>query len=200
VMLCGYALGALLERDDWRKVLFAVGAFVTAAFIFLRFFHLYGNSDPSLFGVAAGPWSHQPTAALTIVSFLDTLKFPPSLQFLLMTLGPSFIALAWLGTINAKRRLARFMAVFGRVSLFYYVLHLYVIRTAAVYTALLFKQKAAWLLYGGFMMNVPPAGYGHGLPFIYAMSLAVVLFMYPLCRAFMQIKQNHADWEWLRYF
>jgi hypothetical protein len=133
------------------------------------------------------------------VSFFDTLKYPPSLQFLLMTLGPALMALAWLGTVNPQHRLARIVTVFGRVPLFFYLVHIYVIRTLAVYTALICKQKAAWLLHGGFMLNVPPPGYGHGLPFIYAMWIAVVLLMYPLCKVFLKIKQEHPDWAWLRY-
>jgi uncharacterized membrane protein len=199
VMAIGYALGALLCKSDWRKVVFRIGAVATAAFFLLRFLRLYGNSYQSLFGVAAGPWKVQPTVTLTIVSFFDTLKYPPSLQFLLMTLGPSLMALAWLGRINTRQSLATFVTVFGRVPLFYYVVHIYVIRTLAVYTALIFKQKAAWLLYGGIMVRVPPQGYGHGLPFIYGMWFGVVLLMYPLCKGFMKFKEQHTDWGWLRY-
>jgi uncharacterized membrane protein len=199
VMAIGYGIGALLCRRDWRRIVLGIGAGATAAFFFLRFFDLYGNSSQSLFGVAAGPWKVQPTVTLTIVSFFDTLKYPPSLQFLLMTLGPSLMALAWLGKINTRHSLARMVAVFGRAPLFYYLIHLFVIRTLAVYTALIFKQKAAWLLYGGFMVQLPPQGYGHSLRFIYGMWFGVVLFMYPFCKGFMKFKQQHADWLWLRY-
>jgi uncharacterized membrane protein len=199
VMAVGYSLGVLLQRKDWEKIILSIGALLTASFIFLRYFHLYGNSHRSLAGVAAGQWKIRPTLTLTIVSFFDTLKYPPSLQFLLMTLGPALMVLAWLGTVNSQHRLARIVAVFGRVPLFFYLVHIYVIRTLAVYTALIYRQKAAWLLHGGFMLNVPPPGYGHGLPFIYAMWLAVVLSMYPLCKVFLKIKQDHPDWAWLRY-
>jgi len=199
VMAVGYSLGVLLQRKDWEKIIFSIGALLTASFIFLRYFHLYGNSQGSLAGVAAGQWKIGPTLTLTIVSFFDTLKYPPSLQFLLMTLGPALMVLAWLGTVNPQHRLGRIVAVFGRVPLFFYLVHIYVIRTLAVYTALICKQKAAWLLHGGFMLNVPPPGYGHGLPFIYAMWIAVVLLMYPLCKVFLKIKQDHPEWAWLRY-
>lgn len=200
VMAVGYSLGVLLQRKDWRRLVFGVGAVLTAAFFFLRYFHLYGNSHHILNGVAAGRRRVQPTLTLTIVSFFDTLKYPPSLQFLLMTLGPALMALAWLGGVDPRNWLARFFAVFGRVPLFYYLVHIYLIHTLAVYTALICKQKCAWLLYGGFIMNAPPVGYGHGLVFIYAMWIGVVLFMYPLCHGFMQIKQDHPDWLLLRYF
>lgn len=199
VMALGYVLGLALSKDDWRKPVFRVGAALAVAFLILRFFHLYGNSDPAISGVAAGSWAIQPTLALTIVSFFDTLKYPPSLQFLLITLGPALMALAWLGKVSTGNWMARALAVFGRVPLFFYVIHLYVIHTLAVYTALIYKQKAAWLLYGATMMIRPPEGYGHGLPFIYAMSLAVVIFLYFPCRWFMRLKERHKDWWWLRY-
>ncbi|MGH9712052.1 MAG: DUF1624 domain-containing protein [Candidatus Acidiferrales bacterium] len=199
VMALGYVLGSLFQQRDWTKIVFRLGAASTALFLLLRVFNLYGNSSQNLFGVAAGPWQVQPTLALTIASFFNCLKYPASLQFLLMTLGPSLMALAWLSTIHAESPLTKLVAVFGRVPLFYYVLHLFVIRTLAVYIALIFKQKAAWLLHGGFMVQEPPPGYGHSLLFIYAMWFAAVLFMYPLCLGFMKLKQHHADWWWLRY-
>jgi uncharacterized membrane protein len=199
VMVIGYCLGAVMQRRDWRKIVFAIGVVAVSAFFLLRFFHLYGNSDQALAGVAAGPWQLQPTLTLTIVSFFDTLKYPASLQFLLMTLGPSFMALAWLSKLNTKHWIAKFVTVFGRVPLFFYVVHIYVIHILAIYTALLFKQKAAWLLYGAFMLRRPPNGYGHNLPFIYGMWIAVVLLMYPLCWLFLRLKQRHADCWWTPY-
>jgi uncharacterized membrane protein len=202
VMAVGYALGALLRRRHRRKLIFGIGAVLTIAFLFLRIFHMYGNSQLSLQpggGDAVGPWRVQATLTLTLVSFFDTLKFPPSLQFLLMTLGPSLMALAWFEKVNTERGLAKVLVVFGRVPLFYYVLQLYVIHTLAVYVGLICGQKVAWLLYGGFMFHLPPAGYGHSLPFIYAMWLAVVLLLYPLCKWFAEFKRQHTDTWWLRY-
>lgn len=199
VMALGFVLGAALMRNDRRKHCVWAGLMMLAAFVALRFFNAYGNSDVNLFGVAAGPWSVQRTAALTVSSFLNTLKYPASLQFLLMTLGPILIALAWLGTVSGEGRLAKFVAVFGRVPLFFYVAHIFLIRTLAVYVAMLFKQKVAWLLYGGFMLNEPPAGYGHGLPFIYGMWALAVLVMYPFCLVFMRFKRTHPEWAFLRY-
>lgn len=196
VMAVGYALGALLLRKQWRKQVFGVGVALTIAFLFLRIFHLYGNGQSSL---AAGPWRMQATLTLTIVSFFDTLKYPPSLQFLLMTLGPSLMALVWFNKINTERGLAKILTIFGRVPLFFYVLHIYLIHTLAVYVGLVCGQKVAWLLYGGPMLQSQPDGYGHGLLFIYAMWLAVVLLMYPLCKWFAEFKQQHPDRRWLSY-
>jgi uncharacterized membrane protein len=202
VMAIGYALGAILFAGNWRKQIFCMGFVLTIAFLFLRIFHLYGNSQSILHpwaADAAGPWRVQATLTLTVVSFFDTLKYPPSLQFLLMTLGPALMALVWFDRVNAERGLAKVLVVFGRVPLFYYVLQLYAIRTLAVWVGLMCGQKVAWMLYGGFFLHSPPAGYGHGLPFIYAMWLTVVLLLYPPCKWFMNLKQQHADWWWLRY-
>ena len=202
VMAVGYAMGAMLLRQNRRKLLFLTGATLTIAFFILRTFHLYGNSAPGLQAVmadSAGPWSMQPSLILTVVSFFNTQKFPPSLQFLLMTLGPSLMALAWFDRIKSRRGPAGVLLVFGRVPLFYYVLHLFFIHTLAVWVALATHQPAAWLLYGGFMFNPIPPGYGHGLPFIYAMWLITVFLLYFPCKWFMNLKQQHPASRWLSY-
>jgi len=202
VMAVGYALGPLLRRKDGRKLIFGIGAALTITFLLLRVFHLYGNSQAELQPLcsdAAGPWRVQATLTLTIISFFDTLKYPASLQFLLMTLGPCLMVLAWFGKVDAERGLSKVLAVFGRVPLFFYVLHIYVIHTLAVMVGLICRQKVAWLLYGGSMLHLPPSGYGHGLPFIYATWVAVLLLLYPLCKLFAEFKQQHPDRRWLRY-
>ncbi len=91
VTAVGYAMGYLLSRKNWRTRVFAIGTALTITFAVLRAFHWYGNSDAHLFGVAAGPWAIQATLPLTVASFFDTLKYPASLQFLLMTMGPALM-------------------------------------------------------------------------------------------------------------
>ncbi|MGA8150255.1 MAG: heparan-alpha-glucosaminide N-acetyltransferase domain-containing protein [Terriglobales bacterium] len=203
VMATGYALGAMLQRQDRRKLLFLIGATLSLAFFSLRIFNLYGNGAREVQAVltdSSGPWSIQPTWALTLVSFFNTQKFPPSLQFLLMTLGPSLMALAWFDGVKTRRGIAGVLLVFGRVPLFYYVLHLFFIHTLAVWVALVMHQPAAWLLYGGFMLSpfIPP-GYGHGLLFTYAMWLITVVLLYFPCKLFMNFKQQHPGSWWLSY-
>jgi uncharacterized membrane protein len=199
VMAAGYALGPLIQPHFKRGSIFVIGATATLIFLIFRGFHLYGNSHRHIFGPGAGRWRVEPTLTLTIVSFFDTLKYPASFQFLLMTLGPALIALACLACVKPEKWPARAVRIYGQVPLFYYIVHIYVIRTLAVYTALICKQKVAWLLYGGFMLQPIPKGYGHSLPFIYVMWFAVVLCMYPLCKWYMGIKQTHPTWWWLRY-
>ncbi len=202
VMAAGYALGALLTRGNWRKSVFTLGLLLTVSFLVLRIFHLYGNGHRVLqpwAGDAAGSWRIEPTLVMTVVSFFNTMKFPPSLQFLLMTLGPCLMLLAWLDTLDAQRGLARFLRVFGRVPLFYYVLHLFLIHSLAVWVGFILHQPVNWLMHGAFMMQLPPPSYGHGLGFIYAIWALAVILLYIPCRVFMEFKRQHENWWWLRY-
>ena len=201
VMAVGYALGSLLRREHWTKIVCAIGAGITFAFVLLRVFHLYGNGPADLAWLSSsiGPWKIQSTLTLTIIAFFDTLKYPPSLQFLLMTLGPTLIGLALLDKVNIERAWARILLVFGRVPLFFYVLHVYIIHILAVLTAMAFHQHYHWLLHGASSLRFPPHQYGHDLPFIYAMWIAVVTMLYFPCKWFWNIKQDHRDCWWMRY-
>jgi uncharacterized membrane protein len=202
VMAAGYALGALLVRPDRKKLLLILGASLTVAFLALRVFDHYGNGVAGQsFGVplAAGPWSKQPTLSMTLIAFLDTLKYPPSLDYLLMTLGPALLVLGWFDSLNPDSRIAKVLLVYGRVPMFYYVLHIYLIHVMAIAVAGLFHQPAAWLWQGAIFAAQRPEGYGHGLPFIYLMWFLAVAALYLPCRWFMKFKQRHRDWGWLSY-
>ena len=121
VMAAGFAFGKLLVRPDRRKWILTLGISATALFFLLRGLNLYGNGYAGLpFGYprSAGSWSVQPTVSLTVISFFNTLKYPPSLHYLLMTLGPSLIALGLLDRVKAAGGLSRILLVFGRVPLF----------------------------------------------------------------------------------
>ena len=202
VMAAGFAFGSLLLRLDRRKWILTLGISATALFFVLRVFNAYGNgiAGPLPFGFqhSTGPWSVQPTLTLTVVSFFNTLKYPPSLDYLLMTLGPSLILLGLLDKARAERGLGRIFQVFGRVPLFYYVLHLYLIHILAILVALAFRQP---ILHGSVIADfaTKPAGYGHGLPFIYAMWILAVAIFYLPCRWFMEFRSKHRDWTWLSY-
>lgn len=202
VMAAGYALGALFLRADRRKWLLLTGGALTLAFFVLRGINHYGNGAAGLpFGIplGAGPWSVQPSLTLTVISFLNTLKYPPSLDYLLMTLGPALMLLAWFEGVNPEGRIARALLVFGRVPMFYYILHIYLIHIIAIAVAWMFHQPAAWLWHGAFFFSQTPAGYGHDLPFIYAMWTTAIAILYLPCRWFMNFKRRHRDWGWLSY-
>jgi len=201
VMAAGFAFGSLLLRSDRRKWILTLGFCATTLFFVLRVLNSYGNGVAGLpFGYprSAGPWNVQPTLSLTVISFFNTLKYPPSLDYLLMTLGPSLILLGLLDKAKAERGVSRVLLVFGRVPMFYYVLHLYVIHVLAILVALAFRQP---VLHGSVIADfaTKPAGYGHGLPFIYAMWMLAVAILYLPCLWFMRLRSRHRDWTWLSY-
>ena len=198
VMAAGFAFGAILLRPDRRKWVLTLGFSMTALFLLLRGFNLYGNSTSGV-PYSVGPWHVQPTLSLTVISFLNVEKYPPALDYLLMTLGPALILLGLIDGVKAERGVGRILLVYGRVPMLFYVLHLYLIHTLAISAALAFHQPASWLWHGAIFLLPTPAGYGHGLPFIYAMWILAVAILCLPCRWFMEFKARHRDWNWLSY-
>ncbi len=191
VMAAGYGMAPLLRQPPARRrrALLILGVLAVAAFLALRFGNGYG--DPQ-------PWSAQPSPTYTTLAFLRVRKYPPSLDFLLMTLGPALIALAWLE--RARGRVATSVMTFGRVPLFFYVLHIYVAHALAVATAYAQGGTATFLLsnVGVAPTTTYPDWYGLGLPGVYVMWLFIVAALYPVCRAFAALKARRRDW-WLSY-
>ncbi len=188
VIAAGYLLGPvfLLEAPARRSRLLRVGLGACAAFLLLRTLDVYG--DPR-------PWTHQGDLFTTALSFIDCEKYPPSLLFLLMTLGPSIALLPVLE--HARGRLARTLVTIGRVPLMYYVVHLWLLHAIALVVARVTFGDVGWLV-GGWSFLTKPSGYGVGLPFVYALWLLVVVSLLPLCRWFAAVKQRRSDW-WLSY-
>jgi len=198
VMAAGYVLGWLyiLDRERRKQWLTRLGIGMIALFVALRLTNLYGNPPAGLGGVSQGDFHLQPTLSKTVILYLDVEKYPPSLQFLLMTIGPSLLLLAWLDRDTVPRALSA-LWTFGRVPMFFYVLHLYVIHTLAIIVSALRGQPLHWLLHGGIFGETPP-GYGYDLPFVYAIWMTVVLLLYLPCRWFAELKRKRRDW-WLSY-
>ena len=203
-MGAGYAFGTVytLAPERRRKLMTRLGIICILAFALLRLTNAYGNPPVRGSGVSQGDWQVQPTVEKTLILFLDVEKYPPSLQFLLMTLGPSFLLLAWLDkrTFNQPVTSGLFspLLIYGRVPLFYYILHIYLVHTMAIIVALLVHQPVDWLLHGAFFMNDLPPGYGHNLPFVYLMWISAVVILYWPCRWWAGLKQRRKDW-WLSY-
>ena len=135
-------------------------------------------------------------ALFNLMSFLNCTKYPPSLLFLLMTLGPAFLLLAFLdGASDGKWRAAR---IFGSVPLFYYLLHLPLLHGAAVLLSYLKYGSAAWLLRGPIFLSAMtkslPAGYGYGLPVVYGVWIGSVVLLYPLCRWYAGVRRRRLEW------
>ena len=201
VMAAGYAFGNVLLRPDRKKWILVLGGATTLSFFVLRGLNLYGNGIAGLpFGYprSAGPWSIQAQPGLTVVSFFNTLKYPPSLDYLLMTLGPALLFLGLMDGAKQERAITRILLVYGRVPLLYYILHLYLLHVVAICASVMFHQP---IWHDSVIADhaLRPPGYGHGLPFIYAAWILVVALLYIPCRWFMEYRGRHPDCNWLRY-
>jgi uncharacterized membrane protein len=176
-MAAGYLLGPpmQLEGRARRQLLFKLGAAVTFGFIVLRATNLYG--DPT-------PWFPQDAWLWTMLLFLNCEKYPPSLLYLMMTLGPALMLLAWLD--DARGALASFFATFGRVPFFYYVVHIYLIHALAVVIAFAMT---------GVLTTTPEINFN--LIGVYITWLSVIVLLYPICRWFAHLKQTGSAWWWV---
>lgn len=197
VMAAGYAFGALYQLDAQRRrrLLLTIGGTATALFVLLRAINVYGDS---------APWSTQKSFVFTLLSFVNTTKYPPSLLFLLMTLGPAILALAFFESGAGARRLdffsrvREFFITFGRVPLFFYLLQWYTAHLIAVLLNLAFGKSVKWLFQTpiDWVGTAPNAGFN--LVVVYLSWIAGVLLLYPLCKWFAGVKQRRRDW-WLSY-
>jgi len=193
VMAGGYCLGTTFSWDAGRRqrFLMRLGLALMVAFVVLRAINVYG--DPAR-------WSRQSSPLFTILSFLNTTKYPPSLDFLLMTLGPAIAALAWLERFRFS--FANPLIVFGRVPFFYYGAHLLVAHLIAIAMNFLRYGRTSFLLIAPPSMGSPrelfPPDYGFSLWVVYAVWVLVLLLLYPACRWFAGLKQRRHDW-WLGY-
>jgi uncharacterized membrane protein len=196
VMAAGYAFGAVLTFDPERRrrVCLVTGLGALALFLVLRGFNIYGNPQPwSAPAADAGPG-----ALPALLSFLNTNKYPASLAFLLMTLGPTIALLPLLE--RARGPLARWLTVFGRVPFFYYVLHIPLIHLLAILVSLARTGSVSPWLFGDHPMAPPPMpeGYMWSLGLLYAVWATAVVLLYFPCRWFADLKSRQDVW-WLRY-
>jgi uncharacterized membrane protein len=187
VMALGYCFGAVMLRppEERQRWLLRVGLNLTVVFFLLRFTNLYGDAQL---------WTSQPTGFRTVLSMLDCTKYPPSLCYLLMTLGPAAIALALLDRFRLV--FLQPLAVFGRVPLFYYLLHLPLIHGLAVAVNLIRFDRADWLY--GVTPAKPPADAGFDLVWVYFAWFAVLLILFPACQWFADLKRRRRE-RWLSY-
>ncbi|MES1226739.1 MAG: hypothetical protein ABUT20_65295, partial [Bacteroidota bacterium] len=132
-------------------------------------------------------------------SFMNVQKYPPSLLFLCATVGPALIFLALVKNTGSK--LSAIISVYGRVPFFYFVVHLYVLHLAQVITYLARGHSLAEGMQGsaGAIVKFTMPGEGYSLPVVYAIWLATVIFMYPLCKQYDNYKRNHKEKWWLSY-
>jgi uncharacterized membrane protein len=186
VMSLGYCIGALFQLQPEQRVnRFAwLGAASLMAFVVLRATNVYG--DPSV-------WAVQSTTLHTLLSFVNVQKYPPSLHYLLITLGVGFLLLA--AFESARGKFSEKLRTFGRVPLFFYVLHVALAHLVAGVVGYATGFGVA-LLTADFMLV--PQQWGFGLPVVYLAWALVVATLYPACRWFAAVKRRRTDW-WLSY-
>jgi len=191
VTAVGYGLGALYHEPEARRraVLWRLGLAAAALFAALRWMNVYG--DPAHWTARGG--------LFTVLSFLNTTKYPPSLLFLLMTLGPALLLLSAFDA-GTPRVLQPARAV-GKVPLFYFVAHLALIHLLAAAVCAVRYGDAHWMFESP-RLDVypftPPPGWGFSLPAVYAVWACVVAMLYPACRWYAEIKQRRRAW-WMSY-
>jgi uncharacterized membrane protein len=192
VTAAGFALGALwdMRPERRRALLLRMGVGAIAAFVVLRGLNVYG--DPA-------PWSPQPRAGLTLVSFLNLNKYPPSLLFLLMTLGPVLLALRAMD--GRTPRVLRPALVIGKVPMFYYLAHVLVLHLIALAASVVRFGTARHAVESPTLDRFPmtqPPGWPASLPVVYVVWICVVLALYPLCRWYAEVKRRSSS-PWLSY-
>jgi uncharacterized membrane protein len=187
VMALGYVFGAVVARDQGTRDRWCtrLGVVAILAFVLLRTFNVYG--DPR-------PWNPAPPGAVSawapVLSFLNTAKYPASLDYLLMTLGPLLLAMPWLS--RTRGRIADALELFGRVPLFYYLLHIPLIHLAALAISLVRTGTVSPWLFANHPMEPgpPPPEAVWSLPLLYAVTAGVVLVLLPACRWYARVKRQ----------
>lgn len=165
-----------------------IGAIVV--FVVLRYSNLYG--DP-------GKWASQKNPFFTFLSFLNVTKYPPSLLYILVTLGPALLFLAFTEKLNGA--VVKVVSVYGRVPMFYYLIHIYVIHLVALVASAITPGQdwSIWLLKEPIWFTKDLKGYGFSLPVAYLFWITIVVALYPLCKWYDRYKQEHKEKWWLSY-
>ncbi len=191
IMLTGYGLGRIFTQEfhpaNRRKILFGLGSAFLLLFVLLRFLNHYG--DPV-------PWQMQRNPLFSLLSFVNLSKYPPSLDYITMTLGAAMIILGLLDRIS--RNFFSFLRVFGTVPFFFYVLHLYLIHAITVIVFFIqgYPPKDIAPQHSPFFFR--PDHFGFHLPGVYLIWALVILILYPLCKKYNRYKSTHTYW-WLSY-
>jgi uncharacterized membrane protein len=191
LMICGYCLGKLYntvtDHGYRKKFLRITGLLLILSFIAIRFINIYGD---------ANTWTHQRSETFTLLDFLDTTKYPPSLLFMLMTIGPALIFLSY--SENANNWLSRKITVFGKVPFFYYLLHILLIHLLRWAFFLGSGRQLDELVFPNKREGNMPEGVGYSLWEVYLVWLLVIILLYFPCKWYSNYKATHKHW-WLSY-
>jgi uncharacterized membrane protein len=191
IMFTGYGIGKIFAPGFYaanrRFILLSLGSVLILLFIILRFVNQYG--DPA-------PWHVQPTQCFSFLSFINLSKYPPSLDYISMTIGTAMIMLGLLDRIS--RNSFSSLRVFGGVPFFFYVLHLYLIHAVTVVIFFIQERPSKDIppQHSPFLFR--PDNFGFHLPWVYLIWILILLILYPVCRKYYRYKSIHTHW-WLSY-
>ena len=193
IMITGYCFGSFYRKQvnpvTRKKTLQYIGIGACFLFIVIRAINVYG--DPS-------PWTQQASGTLTVLSFLNLTKYPPSLLYALMTLGPAILLLSV--TEDIKGKFLNALAAIGRVPMFFYILHIYFIHLGAMLAITLTGHQWSDMILSSWPWTQPQLkGYGFSLGATYLIWLGLILLLYPLCAWYDKYKSSHKDKWWLSY-
>jgi len=190
VMLLGYCMGAWYVKEfdaaKRKRLLMGWGLTAIAAFFILRWLNVYGDLVP---------WSTQKDNAMTVISFFNVTKYPPSLLYLCITLGPALLLLIWLEKVKAGW--TNIVSVYGRVPMFYYLLHFFTIHVLCIIAFFAVGRPLSDMAAGNFAFR--PNDFGFTLPIVYLIWIAVVAGLYPLCKRYDKYKLNNKQKWWTGY-
>lgn len=189
IMLVGYACGQLVEQPIGQRkaALLRLGLGAVALFLILRFANVYGDQ---------APWTTQKDALFTFLSFINVSKYPPSLHYALLMIGIALIILA--AADGADNAFTRVLTVYGKVPMFYYILHWYLVHLSMIAMSLLQGYSLADIPAGPLNFG-RPAGAGISLGGVYLVWIGLVAVLYPLCNWYGRYKAAHPEIGWLRY-
>jgi uncharacterized membrane protein len=194
IMSLGYCVGQLYapayDREKRIKILRTIGYAAIILFAFIRYSNLYG--DPV-------KWSAQKNSFFTFLSFINVAKYPPSLLYVLVTLGAAFLFLGF--TEKWQNGVVKIISVYGRVPMFYYLIHIYIVHLIALISSAMIPGQnwRIWILTKPIWFTTDFQGYGFSLPVTYLIWMAVVVGLYPLCKRYDRYKQTHKEKWWLSY-
>lgn len=190
IMLVGFSFGRIfdLTQEQRKPLLLKIGIGALVLFALIRTTNIYG--DPS-------HWAPQKDAVFTFMSFINVTKYPPSLLYVLLMLGISLMILFF--TEGGKNWFIKIMSVYGKVPLFYYLVHWYLIRAITYSMVFLQGFHGSDLEFGLFKFGLPKTGFGVELWAIYLIWLGLVIILYPLCLWYGNYKMAHKEKTWLRY-
>ncbi|MEI6509124.1 MAG: heparan-alpha-glucosaminide N-acetyltransferase domain-containing protein [Bacteroidota bacterium] len=189
LMMLGYCTGKIFtfESAQRKKILLSLGFGMIAMFFAIRLINTFGDSHH---------WSLQNNFLFTLLSFIDVSKYPPSLLYVLMTIGPALIFLALAEHIQNK--FSAIVEVFGRVPFFYYIAHIYLIHFLTVILFFVSGHQVSEIQSNQSMFLFRAPDMGFGLAGVYVIWIFVLIVLYPVCKKFSHYKQTHQSW-WLKY-